>query len=203
MATKKKQPKKRVFKVARKGKSTDGMEKWEKGMAAAHKANKGNQWWNLRSKHGRDKIFATPQIMWEAAVEYFQAVDDNPLEETKPIVRSLGGDMGSEIVDHVIPHKRPYTIQGLCLYLHVNTAYFRNFKLQNKDLDFNAVIQDIEDVIYRQKFEGASSGFFNANLISRDLGLAERSEVDMNLGRKSVADVFPDSLDHDSTSRGK
>ena len=35
-------------------------------------APKGNQFWMLRSKHGRDKLFATPEALWEAACEYFQ-----------------------------------------------------------------------------------------------------------------------------------
>ena len=27
-------------------------------------APKGNQFWMLRSKHGRDKLFATPEALW-------------------------------------------------------------------------------------------------------------------------------------------
>jgi len=38
-------------------------------------ATKGNQWWKLRAKHGRDKIFKTPALLWEACVEYFEATD--------------------------------------------------------------------------------------------------------------------------------
>ena len=41
-------------------------------------APKGNQFWMLRSKHGRDKLFATPEALWEAACEYFQWCDENP-----------------------------------------------------------------------------------------------------------------------------
>lgn len=40
-------------------------------------APKGNQFWMLRSKHGRDKLFATPEALWEAACEYFQWCDEN------------------------------------------------------------------------------------------------------------------------------
>ena len=39
-------------------------------------APKGNQFWMLRSKHGRDKLFATPEALWEAACEYFQWCDE-------------------------------------------------------------------------------------------------------------------------------
>jgi hypothetical protein len=184
---------KRNFKKPRKGKSTDGMEYWKKGQQAAAKASQGNQWWALRTKHGRDKIFATPEILWEAACEYFQAVDDNPLIEVKPIVTSDGGMMGSSINMQEVPHKRPYTMQGLCRYLHVNTVYFNVFKRQCDDEDFNKVIRMIEETIYEQKFEGATSGFFNANIISRDLGLVDKSE-NVNIEKKAVSDLFPNEL---------
>ena len=35
-------------------------------------APKGNRFWEVRSKHGRDKILKTPEIMWEAAKQYFE-----------------------------------------------------------------------------------------------------------------------------------
>jgi hypothetical protein len=31
--------------------------------------------------------------------------------------------------------------------------------------------------MYAQKFEGAASGAFNANIIARDLGLADKTEM--------------------------
>ena len=42
-------------------------------------ATKGNQFWKARAKHGRDKIFKTPELMLEAAFDYFSWVEDNPL----------------------------------------------------------------------------------------------------------------------------
>ena len=35
----------------------------------------GNQWWKLRAKHGREKIFANPDLLWESACEYFEATE--------------------------------------------------------------------------------------------------------------------------------
>lgn len=37
----------------------------------------GNQFWKLRSKHGRDTLFSTPEKLWEAACEYFEWATDN------------------------------------------------------------------------------------------------------------------------------
>jgi len=152
---------------------------------------KGIQFWKLRSKHGRDKLFKTPELMWEAACEYFQHIEDNPFYETKPMVVSNGQNAGSSVEMVQIPIKRPFTIHGLCSYIGCNTEYFRNFKNQNrKDGDnFSSVIKQIEETIYNQKFSGAASGFFNANIIARDLGLSDKKEVDKSVTKIKFTDA--------------
>lgn len=143
-------------------------------------APKGNQFWKLRSKHGRDKLFATPELMWEAACEYFEWCENNPLIE----VDYRGKD--SDMVH--IPKMRPFTLHGLCLYLGCNTQYFKTFKAQlnEGEKDFNTVITNIEEVIYNQKFTGAAAGFLNANIISRDLGLSDKKELEHSGGVKQI-----------------
>lgn len=132
-------------------------------------APKGNQYWKLRSKHGRDKLFATPELLWDAACEYFQWCQENPLEETKAFA------FQGVITTAELPKMRAMTMSQLCFYLNCNEAYFRNFKLQlpEGEQDFNAVIRDIEQVIYNQKFQGAAAGLLDANIIARDLGLKD------------------------------
>lgn len=41
-------------------------------------ASKNNQFWKLRSKHGRDTLFSSPELLWSAACEYFDWCDENP-----------------------------------------------------------------------------------------------------------------------------
>lgn len=127
-------------------------------------APKNNKFWEARSKHGRDKLFATPELMWEAAVEYFKWCEDNPIKDSR--------SFGQRDV------QRPFTMQGLCAYLNCNAAYFRTFKAQlpEGEKDFNTVIQDIEETIYRQKYEHAVIGIFKENIIARDLGLVDKQE---------------------------
>lgn len=148
----------------------------------------GNRFWELRSKHGRDKLFATPELMWKAACEYFQWCEDNPFYESeqakspgKPIAQEDGKMIfPPNIVE--LPKMRPYTLHGLCLYLDCNTMYFNQFESSIKDKedeiskDFSIVITRIREIIYNQKFSGAASGFLNANIIARDLGLAEKND---------------------------
>lgn len=159
-------------------------------------APKQNQFWKLRSKHGRDKLFATPDLMWEAACEYFTWVDNHPFMEVEQkkgnMQLKIGKDvdlkgMKNDIKESLkstisLPRMRPYTIQGLCLYLDCNTEYFVQFEkaLKGKDdessKDFSLIVTRIRETIYNQKFSGAAAGFFNANIIARDLGLIDKSE---------------------------
>ena len=137
----------------------------------------GNQFWKLRAKHGRDKLFATPELLWDAACEYFQWCEDNPLYEMR------GFAYQGVVTKEKFPKMRAMTMSGLCFYLRCNEAYFRQFQkeLSGKDdklsKDFSTVIREIEDVIYNQKFQGAAADLLNANIIARDLGLTDRSEV--------------------------
>ena len=138
-------------------------------------APKDNKFWMLRSKHGRDKLFATPELLWDAACEYFQWVESNPLYETK------GFAFQGVVTKETFPKMRAMTLSQLCFYLHCSDSYFRAFKstLQEKDKDFLTVINEIESIIYNQKFQGASADLLNANIISRDLGLTDKQEVDV------------------------
>ena len=140
-------------------------------------APQGNEFWKLRSKHGRDKLFETPQMLWDAACEYFEWCNDHPFHEHDIKVVD-------KIIQEVkIPRMRPYTLHGLCGYCDCTTSYFRQFKsaLRNDKEDFVTVIEKIEEVIYNQKFSGAAAGFLKENIIARDLGLWDKTVGDLNV----------------------
>lgn len=138
----------------------------------------GNNFWERRSKHGRDKLFATPELMWNAACEYFKFCVNNPL-----IAIEYHGKNADE---KEVPKIQAFTLHGLCLYLDCATSYFREFKSNIKskgedktqtDLDFLTVIVRIEETVYHQKFIHAAAGFLNANIIARDLGLNDTTNL--------------------------
>lgn len=137
----------------------------------------GNQFWKLRSRHGRDKLFKTPELLWEAACEYFKWCDENPLMETKPF-HAVG-----IITEAKIPHLRAYTIEGLLLYIHASSSYLRQFKMAAKEgnvvngEDFLTVINQIEKTIYDQQFSGASANMLNPLIIARNLGLSDKKDL--------------------------
>lgn len=131
----------------------------------------GNQFWKARSKHGRDRIMASAEVLQEACCEYFQWVEDNPLYEMRPFAY-----MG-EVVQEPVAKMRAMTLGGLCIFLGINDETWRRWRSVE---EFSGVIEWAEKVIYEQKFSGAAADLLNANIISRDLGLADRSSVDMN-----------------------
>jgi len=129
----------------------------------------GNKYWQLRSKHGRDKLFATPELLWQAACEYFEWCDNNPV---------LKEDYVGKDADKVQRElQRPYTISGLCIYLDASREWWAKFKGSATE-DFLQVLSRIEEIIYSQKFDGAAVGVFNQSIIARDLGLADKKEVE-------------------------
>jgi hypothetical protein len=136
-------------------------------------APKNNQFWKNRSVHGREKLFKTPELLWQAAQEYFNWVDGHPWYKVSAI---KSGDFAKEMVKE--PVARPYTITGFLIYCDASESYWRKFKAtENLPEDFFTVIERIEQIIYTQKFEGAAVGAFNANIIARDLGLVEKGEL--------------------------
>lgn len=133
--------------------------------------SKGNDWWNLRSKHGRAKLFVTPELMWEAACEYFQHCLDNP-DERGEIVKYEG----SASVE-TIETRRAFTWERLCLYLDCSTAYFRVFRNTTTDKGFLTVIEKIDDTIRSQQYEGVLSGHYPGQIVSQYIGLVSRTDV--------------------------
>lgn len=145
-------------------------------------APKGNRFWEARSSHGRDRIFQTPEILWEACVEYFEWVEANPLEGAK--VTHFQG----KPVKLKEPKLRAMTLNGLWLFLGVNR---KTWDLYREREDFIPVIDTVEAAIYEQKFTGAAADLLNANIISRELGLADKQEHTGKDGKPmEVANTF-------------
>lgn len=135
---------------------------------------KGNKFWEIRSSHGRNPKFKTPEDLWNAACEYFTWVEANPLKEDRII--AFQGKATHEPVNKM----RAMTLEGLSLFLDIVHSTWGNYK---KKKDFLIVTNKIDNVIRSQKFEGAAAELLNPNIIARDLGLAEKKEIkgDVNI----------------------
>lgn len=135
-------------------------------------APKGNQFWLARSSHGRNPKFESPEVLWEACLEYFQWVEDNPLM-TSELVKFQGAATVA-----MLPKMRAMTESGLCNFLDLGQSTWAEYK--SKD-DFREVTTRVCEIIYQQKFEGASADLLNSNIIARELGLAEKQVHDVSL----------------------
>lgn len=132
-------------------------------------APKGNRFWEARSSHGRKPRFESPEALWSACKEYFAWVEDNPLYEVKAFA------FQGVVTQERIPKMRAMTISGLCLFLDIAESTWAAYRSKE---GFSWVTSRAEKFIYEQKFAGAAADLLNANIIARDLGLKDNSEVD-------------------------
>lgn len=133
----------------------------------------GAGFWKQKSPLGRPLLFSSPQLLWEAAEEYFTYCDNTPV-----LVKDWVGK-------DAMPVKRekpmPYSLNGFRLYVDASKNWwseFRKAREAEKDEDFLGVISRIEDICYTQQYNGAVTGLYQQNIVARSLGLVEQSVVD-------------------------
>lgn len=132
-------------------------------------APRGNQFWKLVKNPGRPKDFTDPTELWDEACKYFDWCDKNPLKAYEW--------NGKDPVRCDLEKMRAYTIKGLCLFLNIDESTLYRYETEESHKDFRNVVTRVKDVIYTQKFEGASAGLLNPNIIARELGLADKKEL--------------------------
>ena len=130
-------------------------------------APEGNRFWEARSSHGRKPIFENPEVLWEACLEYFEWVEENPLMASETVKFQGQGTIME------VPKMRAMTETGLCIFLDIGTSTWSDYK--NRE-DFSAVTTRVCEIIFNQKFAGAAADMLNANIIARDLGLADKKD---------------------------
>lgn len=128
----------------------------------------GNSFWEARSTHGRAPIFASPDELWTACCEYFSWIDENPLYEAKAFAFQ-----GSVTIEN-LAKMRAMTVSGLCIFLDISVKTWAEYRIRE---DFTPITTRVDEIIRTQKFQGAAADLLNANIIARDLGLADRSEL--------------------------
>jgi hypothetical protein len=132
-------------------------------------APKGNRFWEARSSHGANPKFKHASDLWDACLEYFEWVENNPLKEGK-----LAQQNGKPKVV-ALNKMRAMSIVGLCVFLDIDETTWRDWRSNRNDL--SPIISRVEQIIRTQKFEGASADLLNPSIIARDLGLADKKEV--------------------------
>lgn len=128
---------------------------------------KGNEFWKAKSTYGRDYIFKTPAELGDACYQYFEWVEQNPLWEAKVFC------FQGELTEATLPKMRAMTIGGMCLFIGMSIESWYEY---NKRPEFLQITREVEQIIKDQKFGGAAAELLNANIIARDLGLADKKE---------------------------
>ncbi len=141
-------------------------------------------WKTLPGINGPPRRF-TPETLLEAAEKYFQWVKDNPLKEKKQT------HYQGAIVDLENPKMRAMSIRALCLFVRLTPqSWYIYCKLE----EFVDVTEGIAALISNQKFEGAAGDLLNSMIISRDLGLAEKTDI--TSGGESITQITRTIIDN-------
>ena len=131
------------------------------------KFQKGNELWKLADPFkNKGAKFKTPAELWEKAVQYFEWCDNNIFTSEEETETPKG------LIYKQTKHKRPYTWQGFYSFIGGN-----DLKAYRQKNEFNKIITHIGNIMFEQKFSGASAGIFNSSIISKELGLIEKKEV--------------------------
>ncbi len=132
----------------------------------------------------------------KACAEYFQWVEDNPLKEEKLF------HFQGRVITHKADKMRAMTLGGLCIFLDINKCTW--FDYVKKD-GFSNVTTQVDAIIRDQKFTGAAADLLNANIIARDLGLADKREhggpggtpirmITSSMTAQEAAEAYADTL---------
>ncbi len=128
----------------------------------------GNKFWEARSSHGRAPIFGSPEELWTACLEYFEWVEANPLYEAQAFAYQ------GNVKIQEMPKMRAMTLASLCIFLDIAKRTWDDYRARE---DFVPVTTRVDEIIRTQKFQGAAADLLNPNIIARDLGLSEKSEL--------------------------
>lgn len=142
---------------------------------------------------GKPKSIRTPEKLLELWHSFLDWIEENP--------RYVNTISKGEVIK--VAHKRPLTWSRFDTWLYNKGIIhdLEDYRL-NRDGrygDYGGVITRINRQMYADKFEGAAVGAFNANIIARDLGLADKSKTEHSGKVETGEDVT--HLDSDQLSK--
>ena len=142
---------------------------------------KGNEWWRMAKNPGRKPYYDNVNDLIEDFNKYLEHADKKLWEKDDWV-----GKDAEKITRKFIT---PYSITGFCVFIGASRHWWNEFRkscVKKGEDDFLEILARIEDTFYTQKFEGASIGFFNPSIISQDLGLVSKTEVDEKSTKKAT-----------------
>ena len=144
-------------------------------------APKGNQYAKGCKTSGAPKSFATKEELRAAFDEYFDWADNTPLFKVD-ICKS--GLQTGQLLN--IPVQRPYLIESMCNYLGISLQTFANYESKEQYQEFFEVCAYARSRIYSQNIEYGYIGGFDAGLVARKLGIADKKDMEMKWDNQSI-----------------
>ena len=124
----------------------------------------------FNAKLGRPPKY-TPNQLIKKFEEYLADREARPLTDTVRETGNTGQNKVTKNTVHTCPH--PISIADFCVYLGVGENWFAQLTE-----DFSWVKTRIRTYIEDYQLKGAAAGVFNANIVARRLGLADKQAVD-------------------------
>lgn len=160
-------------------------------------ALRGNQSWKLRAKDGPDRIFGDAALLLGHAVAYFKWCDAHPRYKAELVKYKGGYDIAE------VPLGRPYTLDGLTVYLGVSRSYFdtaqrdlsekiNEGRATQRETELHAAIDAIKATIRNEQVEGALVGQYKEGLVARLNGISDNINT-TNAGESVVRVVVRDT----------
>jgi hypothetical protein len=140
-------------------------------------ATKGNSFYLLRSKTGRDKVFSSPSKLEEVFLEYVNICKENPIYRQESHVKE-------GTVDIEVP--RPMSIKGFCIFAGITEKTFYNYRKMEGYEDYFHIIAHIEEVCYQNSLDFAEAGVYNPSIVARKLKLTDKQEVDHKITKIKI-----------------
>jgi len=150
-------------------------------MPNPHLAGKGR---GLGTGAGIRRKIETPEILWELFEEFKQWCKDNPME------KHVGWKGKGQKIPVYEYKRRALVFKAFEGWLCGRRIVYDLSHYERND-DYRPIISAIKNECSQDCLQGGMNGLYNSNLTARLEGLVDKSETDMKIDRKQVADLFP------------
>lgn len=133
----------------------------------------------IYNKGGRPLKYK-PRELLDKFEDYVQWLRDNPVEVESTFSGMRGREKETADKSTTVRKQkmyRPATIAGFLVHIGATDAWWTNLDKGKNGKEFLRVKSYIKEYCENNQKEGAIIGIFNANIISRLLGLADKTEM--------------------------
>jgi hypothetical protein len=132
---------------------------------------------------GIAKYIESPEKLWEYFEDYVRHEAKNPMYKTEYVGKD--GHMVKTALEV------PITFEGFECYLAdrgiIGDLGQYSANRENRYTEFVPIITRIQKNCFVHNFKGASVGLFNANIIARKLGLADKQQNESNIKIEGIS----------------